>query len=88
MFDPVNNRPAYFGVWEDVAGNRNGFWNGLLRDDVKLAVDESQAGFQYIRGTLQRTESDGTRVYAITRVFRTVEEQGGYYWPVEKCGYT
>jgi len=88
VFDPVNNRPAYFGVWESVTGIRNGFWNGLLRDDVKLAVDESQAGFQYIRGTLQRTESDGTRVYAITRVFRTVDEQGGYYWPVEKGGYT
>ena len=88
VFDPVNNRPAYFGVWETVTGVRNGFWNGILRDDVKLAVDESQAGFQYIRGNLQRTEADGTRVYAITRVFRTVEEQGGYYWPVEKGGYT
>tara|TARA_R100000734_G_C3318906_1_gene113722 strand:+ start:2240 stop:6610 length:4371 start_codon:yes stop_codon:yes gene_type:complete len=88
VFDPINNRPAYFGVWETVTGVRNGFWNGLLRDDVKLAVDESQAGFQYIRGDLQRTELDGTRVYAITRVFRTVEEQGGYYWPVEKGGYT
>jgi hypothetical protein len=88
VFDQINNRPAYFGIWEDILGNRHAFWNGLPLDDFKLAVDESQAGFQYIQGDLAKTFPDGTKAYKITRVFRTVEEEGGYFYPVEKGGYT
>lgn len=84
VFDPVNNRPAYFGVWVTATGV-NAYWNGVLVT-ARASADLTIPGVQYVYGSVQSTVGT-TTIRAISRVNVTAASSGNRFYPIEKGSY-
>ena len=84
VFDPIKNRPAYFGVWVTVTGV-NAFWDGVPVTATPSA-NLSIPGIQYIYGN-QRSVIGSTRILGITRINVTAAGSTGKFYPIEKGSY-
>ena len=84
VFDPVNQRPAYFGVWVAATGV-NAFWNGVLVTATPSA-NLSIPGIQYIYGSVQSVVGS-TTIRGITRTNVTAAGSTNKFYPIEKGSY-
>ncbi len=84
VFDPIKNRPAYFGVWVTATGV-NAFWDGVLVTATPSA-NLSTPGIQYIYGNV-RSVIGSTTIRGITRTNVSAASPTGKFYPIEKGSY-
>ena len=86
IFDEVNQRPDYYGVWQTVNGSNAFFAGEDVSGQYRVTRDPAVPGIQYIRGTLQGAVGS-TLIYAITKIDNTVASESNLYYPIEKGSY-